>query len=145
MTISFLNKKIEIKQFKRQFTLTILLDEDELITKLMLSLILLREGLANNLEIKFSNMIYHLSINHNQTDSICLIIDPNVRNFKGKIAMNALEYAIFYLLKYYRDGIAESEHIDLDFEQNDTIVTLTFKIKMYNEYSQDEINKLIGS
>lgn len=142
MKTLFINKNIEIRRFEGQQTITILLDNEQSKNEVLL-LILLKEKLVEKIEIKFNNLTIYLSINNNETKSTCSFINFNEQKFKGKISMNLLEYAICYLLKYFRDGIAESEHIDLDFDHKDFIVTLILKIKEFKEYSADEITKLI--
>ena len=59
--------------------------------------------------------------------------------------MNSLEYAIYYLLKYFRDEIGEAKHIDLDFDyRKESIITLTIKADLFKEYSSKELNDILG-
>jgi hypothetical protein len=47
-------------------------------------------------------------------------------------AINELEYSLYYLLKIYRDGFAETEHIDIIFASSDNVeVMLTVSCEDY--------------
>ncbi len=47
------------------------------------------------------------------------------------MAPNAVQLIIRYLLKYYRDGFAEVDHIDLDFKyQDQREFTIVFKAEL---------------
>jgi hypothetical protein len=135
--------KAELKDFGQQKTISIFVGDAES-QQLALLLLLLREKLVDTIEIMLDNFVVYLKLN-DENRSICSLFNLTKKSFKGSISMNTLEYAIYFLLKYFRDEMAPVEHIDLDFEyDNDSIITLVIKVHAYNEISQEEMNKLLG-
>ncbi|MDX2048320.1 MAG: hypothetical protein SFU87_16135 [Chitinophagaceae bacterium] len=136
--------KAEIKDFGIQKVITFWVDPN-LSKEMVILLLLLRERLVNSLDLIFDNFSIYLKQNNNENKSVCNLFNNNKKIFKGAISINSLEFAISYLLKYYRDEMAEVEHIDLDFDyEKNTIVTLIIKTNLFKDISSDEMNKLLG-
>lgn len=138
-----INIGIKIEDFGQQKTLNLLLN-NLIAREICLLFVLLREDLSDSLEIRLDNFTMFLKLTKTNVSTYSLF-DLKGKVFKGAISMNALEYILHYLLKYYRDEVGEAEHIDVDFECTDrNIVTLTLKVDSFKEYSKEEINKLLG-
>ena len=52
--------------------------------------------------------------------SICTLLDTKNDTLKLSLSTNLLDYFMIFLLKYYKDGVGEADHIDLDFEYKKT-------------------------
>jgi hypothetical protein len=104
---------------------------------------LLKEGLVNAIGLEFNNFLLILKPsqdNYSYLDS--LEIKDNV--FKGRISVVSIEYILYFILKYYRDGIAETEHIDIDFiNAKGNELTLTINCADFKEYTNEEIRRMI--
>lgn len=112
--------------------------------EICLMLCLLREKLVNTIELKFNNFSLFLGI-QNGNQSFYSILDLQKGTFKAAISLNSLEYALYFLLKYYRDGVGEADHIDIDFQnRGGDECTLIFKCDEFTEYTSEEIVKKIN-
>lgn len=136
--------KAEIKDFKLHKVIVLMIDSDR--TKdILIPFFLLKEKLTNSIEILLDNLSIYLTHDPKRDISACSVLDLKSKVFKASISMDLLDFAITYFLKYYRDELAEVEHIDLDFDyKNESIVTLVLKVDQYRELSSDEMNKLLG-
>jgi hypothetical protein len=138
-----LNTEVAFADYDEQIVLSIRVGID-LSKEISLLLVLLREDLEDGLELKFENYTLFIKKSPDNT-SKCLSINRKKGVFKGLLSMNALEYLLYFLLKYYRDGSAESEHIDIDFELTDnSILTLTVKAEENRYYSSEEMKRMLG-
>jgi hypothetical protein len=134
----------ELKDYGQQKAVNLSLSSSES-DRLVLLLLLLRERLADSIEIALDNFSIYLKCTDNGIVSKCTLFDPNKKCFKGSINMDSLEYAIYFLLEYFRDGLAETDHIDLDFEYDKASeVTLVIKVDSHKTISEEEMNKLLG-
>jgi hypothetical protein len=140
------SKKIAVTakhgEFKDQRTIELLLTESKEVKDLSLLLVLLRESLEESIEIKLENFSLTFTMS-DKNKSYCSLFDEMKKIARLSISKNNLGYLLFYLLKYYRDGIAESEHIDLDFQQENFLLTLTIKLHPFKELSADEVKQLL--
>jgi hypothetical protein len=142
MRTSTIKSIVLLKNFGTQLVIDITIDLPVAI-ELCAQLSILREDIIEVIEIKFDN--FRILLKKTSSDvSKCNLCDFKDGVFKGEISMNMLEYFLFFLLKYYKDGIAEAQHIDLDFVYDDTEVTLTINVKNYLMHSQAQINKFLG-
>ena len=133
----------ELKDFDFQKTISFSLNYLQVKDTCLLA-ILLNEKLIDTLEICLDNISIFLQLSKDN-ESIYSLYNINKKVFKAMISKNSLEYMIHFFLKYYRDEIAEAEHIDIDFESKDKdLVTLTIKVESFKEYSSEEMNKLLG-
>jgi hypothetical protein len=137
-----IDTEISIKDFGEQ--LQFKLDINQILgVELCMALFLLKENLINTIGLKFNNFFILLKVSRDQY-SYCESIIFNDGAFKGQISINNLEYILHYILKFYRDGIAEAEHIDIDFlNNNGKEFTLTISCSEYQEYSADEIRRML--
>jgi hypothetical protein len=117
--------------------------EREIGIELCMALLLLKESLSDAIELKFQNFSLIFRLSGNQY-SYCESIDVQKSVFKGRIALNAVDYVMHYILKFYRDEIAEAEHIDLAFESDKGLeCTWIIKCKRYRELSADEVKRIL--
>jgi hypothetical protein len=131
-----------LKNFGTQLTIDTTLDLT-VVAELCALLSILREDIVDVIEIQFKN--FKIILKKTSKDfSKCNLCDFKGGIFKGEISMSMLEYLLFFLLKYYKDGIAEAQHIDLDFAYEQTEVTLTINAKNYILHSPEQIKKLLG-
>ena len=143
MTQKTIDAKIVKRDFSIQKTFTLKLNLEKA-QQMYLSLSLLKEQLVDTLEINFVNYKFFLKSN-SRGSSTCNSLNERDSILKLSLSSNLLEYAMIFLLKYYRDGVGESEHIDLDFEYEENMeVTLTIQIDNYFEHSTDTLNELMG-
>ncbi|MBK7635507.1 MAG: hypothetical protein IPJ13_15450 [Saprospiraceae bacterium] len=107
-----------------------------------MALQLLKENLVEVIDIRFENFSIVLKIsgdNYSYSESM------NKNVFKGLISIHNLEYILQYILKFYRDDIAEVEHIDIDFlSSNGKEYTWTIFCNEYIEYTEEEIRRMLG-
>jgi hypothetical protein len=138
-----ISASVETAEYETQKCVTLTVEAGSA-KELALAFTLLREKLVSSLEILFDNCSLYLKLNKDPKVSVCTSYSKS--HIKAAISINALGYGLFYLLKYYRDGIGEAEHIDIDFGFNQhTEVTLTIKTEVYKEISAEEMNKLLDS
>ena len=137
-----INAEISSKSFGQHIQLNLIID-NSISVELCMILFLLKEELIKVAELNFINFTFFLrNKNGNQATFSLLDIDKGV--FDGNITNNVLEYILYFLLKYYRDGIGEAEHIDVDFkDKNGYVCTLTLNCKNFQEYSEEEIRKML--
>jgi hypothetical protein len=143
MKKKFINKKVSIENFSNQRQVKIIIDQDSN-SQLFMSLSLLNEGLSDQIEIKFLNFIIIFEISSNNE---CYYDSPLFKKgiLKGKISRNEMEYILNYLLKYFRDGYGQAEHIDVDFmDAKDSECTLTFYCDDFKLYSEEEMRKMLS-
>ena len=143
MVTKIIEKNIDFKDFNQQKTFKIKVDESTS-QELTMILLLLREDLAKSVEIKFNNFNFYISLLKKSNLSLYDKLDERNKIFKCQISLNSLEYLLYFLLKYYRDRIGESNHVDIDFLQGKEECTLTVECEKFKEYSPEEINKLLG-
>ena len=135
--------KVESKDYGHQKVIKIAID-DSTSQQLCILFLLLKEALVDTLELNFLNFSIFLNL-QKKNSSYFSTVDLKKNIFKGTISLNSLEYILSFLLKYYRDGFAEAEHIDVDFaNKGGEEVTLTIKCDSYKEYSSDEVKKILG-
>jgi hypothetical protein len=133
---------IAFKDFDSQIVMSIYIDST-MAAELSMQLMLLRERLVSSIELKFDNATIFLKASENNL-SKCSLFNAKEKIFKANISINTLEYFMYFLLKYYRDGIAEVQHLDLDFEYNDDKeITLTVIAKNHIVHSKEAMNKLL--
>jgi len=135
-----INSQIAVEHFGSQQQFKMFVDQNT-VEVLCLALFLFKEELIDVLELQFSNYKFFFKIckgHHCIFDSI----KENV--FKGQISNNTLDYISHYLLKFYRDRVADSQHIDIDFENAGELYTLTIYCSAYKEYSGEEMKKILA-
>lgn len=138
----YLDSKITFKQFGTDFQLKFNIDLNSC-TTLCMGFFLLKEELLNSLSIQFSNYLLILKLTPGKYSSF-ENLNSIQKVFKGNIAMNELEYLLFYLLKIYRDGFAETEHIDISFASSDNAeVMLTVSCEDYLEFSEEQVKNML--
>ncbi|TJZ60056.1 hypothetical protein FAZ15_14320 [Sphingobacterium olei] len=134
--------EISIKNFSEQIQLKLHLNQIVGV-ELCMSLFLLKENLINAIGLKFRNF-FILFKSSGDRFSYCESVALDNGVFKGQISNDSLDYILHYILKFYRDGIAEAEHVDIDFlNNNGKELTLTISCNIYQEYSADEIKKML--
>ncbi|MFC7526935.1 hypothetical protein ACFQRK_23465 [Parapedobacter sp. GCM10030251] len=137
-----INAEIRKTDFGDQLQFKLLLNQN-VGTELCMALMLLKEGLVDVIGLKFLNYSFTLKISRNNYSySESEIFGSEV--LKGKISVGNIDYILHYVLKFYRDGYAEAEHIDIDF-LNDGGKGYTFTISCvdYPEYSSEEIKRML--
>ena len=140
-----IDKKIDAFLFENQIPLEIVIDEF-LCKELICGLLLIRECLDDVLHLKFSNFSFFLKLGTG-SGSTTTLISLKDEVFKGLISMNNLEYALYYLLKYYRDGIGEADHIDIDIDfigLDKQEVTITLTVNNYKDYTSKQAREMLG-
>lgn len=144
MEIKQINVDSEISQmsYEDQLQLKTMLNQGKEV-ELILGLSLLKEELSNVISFKFINFSFILKLSkekYSTWDSL----DYKNSVFKGKLSVNAIDYILHYLLKFYSNGFADAEHIDIDFFNEDKKeITLTINCNNYYEYSEDAIKKML--
>ncbi|MFT3748126.1 MAG: hypothetical protein QM768_07405 [Agriterribacter sp.] len=137
-----IDTKISLKDFGDQLQFKLALNQ-EISIAICLEFLLLKENLINSVGLNFKNSFIILKLSKDQY-SYCDKTDFGRGLLKGQISINNLDYILHYILKYYRDGIAETEHIDIDFlNDNGKELTLTISFERYHEYSAEEIRKIL--
>lgn len=132
---------VVVKEFDEQVVLTIKVNSLSA-RDLCLQLLLLREKLIESLELSFQNFLIVVSLSINENSCKKLNIHQKVGTFS--ISVKTLEYWIYFLLKYYRDGKAEARHIDVDFvSSNGVEITITSQVDEYFEYADGEYKKML--
>ncbi|OOG16347.1 hypothetical protein BWD42_21670 [Sphingobacterium sp. CZ-UAM] len=126
----YLASEITVKQFGTDFQLKFSVDLNTC-TALCMGFFLLKEGLSNSLSVQFGNYLLILKLAQGKYSSFDSL-NSIQKVFKGKIAINELEYLLYYLLKIYRDGFAEIEHIDISFASDNAEVVLTVSCEDYS-------------
>ncbi len=142
------SKKISLKadvgDYGIQKTITVSVNSASA-RELIILLSLLRERLTDTLEILLENFSLYLQVNKDENRSVCSFFNMAMGSFKGALSINSIEFALYFLLEYYRDELGGAEHIDLDLDyEKDSIVTLTIKVDAFKEISGEEMNKLLG-
>jgi hypothetical protein len=141
------SKKLPLKADTKDYGIqkTVVLTLNGLTAKDMIILfMLLKEDLADSIEILLDNFSLYLRKSIKRNKSVCSIFNIEKKTLKASISLNSLEFAIFFLLKYCRDETGEVEHIDLDLEFNKgEIVTLTIKVDSFKEIFTEEMNRLL--
>lgn len=138
-----INSDILIADFDSQIQLKLAVNYS-VCKELIPGLFLLRENLLPVLNLDFNNFTLLLCLN-DRNESVCTMYDSKNKKAKMAISMNALEYFLYFLLKFYRDRSAESEHIDIDFNyEKNTDLTLTIQADIYTDLSPEAMNKLMG-
>lgn len=138
-----IDSEITLKNFGNQWQLKLLLDQ-KVAVQLCMALVLLRERLTNVLGLKFSNFLMVLKPSQDRY-SYSNSESPQNGTFNGEISTDSIDYILHYVLKYYRDGFAEAEHIDIEFSgSNGREFTLTINCSSHTEYSADDIKKMLG-
>ncbi len=137
-----LRASVDVREFMEQLQIKVHLNRT-IYFDLCMAFLLLKENLVDDIGLRFDNFFILLRKtmhNHSKYEAV----DFNRRSFKGCISIHGIDYALHYILKFYRDGIAESEHIDIDF-LNDAgkELTLTIACGEYQEYSEDEILRML--
>jgi len=131
-----------IRKFEEQIVIEIKLS-DEVVSDLSMMLMLLREDLVNSLDIQFSNLNARFT-NRKGNFSVVRTIELEEKRVECEISRNGIDYILFFLLKYYRDGLGEAQHIDLDFKMNNSsICTFTFICDKFIEITGEELRKLL--
>lgn len=109
----------------------------ESLKDLTLGFILLSEDLVEGLMLEFQNFKIILK-------KIPIVIgeitqlDLTNKIFKGELSPQYLGYIYCFLLKYYRDGVGAAEHIDIDFKNGKSEVTMTIHCDSFYEYYKGE-------
>lgn len=133
---------VQTNDFGKQKQIKINIDNSN-VFDLCMTLVLLKECLVDKIELNFKNFTFILK-NYQDNYSVYDQLDLIKGHFKGAISSNALEYIIYFLLKYYRDGFSETQHIDIDFINGKREeCTLTFMCGKFYEYSEQEIKKIL--
>lgn len=130
------NLESNLTDFESQFVCAIKVNHT-LVGKIIPDLFLLKEGLVETLSVKLVDCVLFLQ-KSKDIESRCTEMNLDAMKFRLFISNNTLEYLLFYLLKYYRDFQAESEHIDIDFQNEMKEFTLTIHSEMYLEYAFKE-------
>lgn len=136
-----LKQNITIKDYGDQVVINFFIDI--LISKeLNYHLYFLKNNLESELLLKFKNYKLFLKASDESLNKVNAFSIKN-KVIKFSFSINQLEYLINYVEKYSKNGLADSEHIDLDFEYINKEVTITIKSKMFLDFDEDEILKLI--
>jgi hypothetical protein len=143
-----ITRKIQVEtkafEYAAQKTIRLLVNASN-IKELSMPLVLLKERLADALEISCDGFTFYLRMDLKRNESICTLFDIRKEMFKGSISAVSLEFLLFFLLKYYRDDTAGVDHIDLDFKyEKNVVVTLTVQVENATSISADEVNKLLN-
>lgn len=122
--------------------------ENKAISDWSLALCLLKEGLISALLVSDEDAKHKLEIE---------IIKPAINRVKAhaifesaitrlKITANDLDYLLHFFLKYYRDDLAEVDHIDLEvLTASGKDASITFKVaKAMTPLSVEEAKKRLG-
>lgn len=118
--------KTEYADFGSQIALHVLLNEASS-KDLCLALVLLKDRLVDKLDLIFEAFSLRLVIGE-ELHSYCQNLRPEHQDAEILIAPKAVQLLIRYLLKYYRDGFAEVDHVDIDFDYQDQRgFTIVFK------------------
>jgi hypothetical protein len=121
--------KTEYADFGSQIALHVLLNEASS-KELCLVLILLKDRLVDGLDLIFEAFSLRLVMGE-ETRSYCQNLQPEHQDAEILIAPKAVQLRIRYLLKYHRDGFAEVDHVDIDFDyQDQREFTITFKAEL---------------
>ena len=137
-----INSKISVKDFGEQIQFKLIINQS-VGKELGMGLLLLKENLSNVIGLKFSDFLMILKTSDDNYSYIESIEFKN-KIFKGMISFDAIDYILYYVLKFYRDGIAEAEHIDVDFINiKGAEITFTIQCNDYIEYSAEEINNIL--
>ena len=136
------NEIVSVLDFEEQVQLEFSINQKSGI-EFLLGLILLKEGLIDLTEAKFKNFDLMLKLsNHKYSNVEFVSLSKNL--LKANISLSNLEYIEHYILKFLRDGQAETEHIDVDFEHSKKEYTLKITCKTYKEFTEKEIRDMIG-
>jgi hypothetical protein len=111
-----------------------------------LDLVLLREGLVDQLELSDLKRTYSLSIAQSKSEHSA--ITWKKKSASLALDVNRLDYLISYFLKFFRDGVAEVDHIDLETrsvsgENKEAYVTFAVS-KATPSITGNELRKLLG-
>lgn len=90
----------------------------------LLGLMLLKEKLINTLIIRSTVAPCSIKLYLDSGTNVVLITDRN--SVQLQLSQMTLDYLIHYFLKYYRDGIAEVDHIDIEAEMEGEDAYITF-------------------
>lgn len=137
-----INTEIKINLLKGQTQIKFKLDH--LVSlEMTIALVILKEGLVNSIGLKFDNFLLILKPSQDNY-SYFESLELKSSIFKGKISNVSIEYILYFILKYYRDGIADTEHVDVDFINSiGNELTLTINCDDYQEHTNDEIRRLL--
>lgn len=144
--IKIIRKEISARtaygDFGSQKALTIYLD-GLLSQEMCLAIMLLYRGLTESLEIKVDGftILFRLGV---EKHSYCTSLEEKERRAEVLIAPNAAGLIVNFLLRYYRDGIGEAEHIDVDFRiSKEEEFTVTFEVDKFRVASPEEMGELL--
>lgn len=117
---------------------------NDLISKEMcLIMMLLYRGLIDFVNIQLEGFYISLTLG-TEKQSRCLDLQVKEKRVELSVAPNAVGLILNFLLKYYRDGISEAEHIDIDFKYSDEAeFTLTLTMEKFKMLSQKEMENLL--
>jgi hypothetical protein len=123
--------RIEEIHYPGQVAIEILIDSVSL-QEWCLGLCLLKEGLMESFAVREASGTRGIEINIVPQDkndpSLLLGLSKTIR---AGVTLNSLEYVQYFFLKYYRDGVAEVDHLDLEgvlASEEHEEVYLTFKV-----------------
>ncbi|MCC6745759.1 MAG: hypothetical protein IT175_18000 [Acidobacteria bacterium] len=120
--------------------------EREAVAEWCLGLCLLKEGLISILlvqEVAARGML-EVQLGTQRTRSLASL-DPSAS--KVSLTQNDLDYIQHFFLKYFRDGVADVDHIDLDVvsDTDSQQSTITFKVPdSIGPVSAEEARKRLG-
>ena len=138
------SEPLVLENFENQISLELNATKDNISSQLMLSFVLLKEELAEIIEFSIGGISIFLKINKGN-HSLCSFYNLQEKVFRFSISINELEFCLFYLLKYYRDGVADVSHVDLDFKFSDEMtLTWTIEIDSFKQQSIEEIHKILN-
>lgn len=137
-----INREISISEFEGLVQLKISCDQ-EIGSELCMILFLLKEGLTDTINVQFKNFSIILKLSDDRY-SYFESVNLKEKMFNGRISIDTIEYILYYILKSYRDGIAEAEHIDVYFsDANRERFVFTLSYERFHEHSSDEVKKLL--
>lgn|SRR5574341_94789 len=121
---------------------------DESISDLCAGLFLLKEGLITSLSVSEKSGNGKLNI-RTLTDNDQSQVTWEANTAQIKLNENDFEYCSHFFLKYYRDGIAEVDHIDIEYAGDDSGAALGYIVMKVSRYhppgSAEELRQLLNS
>ncbi len=137
-----INREVSINDFATEVQLKLSCDR-EIGSELCMILFLLKERLTGAINVQFKNFSIILKLSDDRYSHF-ESINLKEKIFKGRISIDTIDYILYYILKFYRDEIAEAEHIDVYFsDANKEKFVFTLSYEHFHEYSNDEIKKLL--
>jgi hypothetical protein len=128
------------REFSDQIQVKIKVDHSDC-PLLISSLLLAREKLQEVLILQFGNCIFSLKLSSSKS-SVC--VKYSKEKIELLISNNSIGYIISYLLRFFRDSVAPSEHIDIDFEYlENKEFTLTIETDNFVLHDQETMNKFL--